>query len=64
MKLEEIKTAVLSGKTVCVSIDSYKVKLDSIGQWLIVHDDGYCIGLTWKDGVTLNAKESEFYIKG
>ena len=63
MTLDEIKTAVLAGKTVCVGCDSYTVKLDSIAQWLIVHDGGYCIGLTWKDGKTLNADESEFYIK-
>lgn len=62
MKLGEIKTAVLSGKTVCVGCDSYKVSIDAIGQWLIIHDGGYCIGLTWKDGKTLNAREEEFYI--
>jgi hypothetical protein len=61
----DIKNAILAGKTVHWATSSYVVIHDEIGQWLIkclVNDS--CIGLTWRDGVTLNGKESEFYIAG
>lgn len=64
MDLESIKSAVLAGKTVHCSSDSYRVVCDSIGQWLIVCTNGWCCGLTWKDGVTLNGWPEEFYIAG
>jgi hypothetical protein len=36
---------------------------DKKGQWLIVCSlNGYTMGLTWRDGVTMNGKESEFFI--
>ena len=62
MTLGEIKHAVLSGKTVHWATGNYVVIHDEIGQWLIkclVND--YCIGLTHRDGVTVNGKENEFY---
>ena len=63
MTLEEIKAAVLAGKRVCWSGKNYEVILDSIGQWLIrCVDNGNCIGLTWRDGVTMNGKPKEFFI--
>ncbi|MDA3798922.1 MAG: hypothetical protein PF692_07570 [Kiritimatiellae bacterium] len=65
MNVTEIKQAVESGKTVCWENDSYVVVKDKIGQWLIhfVPGDGNYIGLTWRDEVTLNGKEEQFYIK-
>lgn len=64
MKLDEIKESVLSGKKVCWGNDMYEVVLDKHGQWLIkCLSNGHCIGLTWEDNVTMNGKESEFYIK-
>lgn len=64
MTLQEIKDAVESGKTVHWATELYVVKKDSIGQWLIVcTHNGNCIGLTWLDGVTMNGKEEDFFIK-
>ena len=63
MTLEEIKAAVRAGKTVHAGTRAYKVIEDSIGQWLIcctIND--YCIGLTWRDGSTLNDKPENFFI--
>jgi len=63
MTLEKIKEAVTSGKTVHWCNDGYSVMRDSAGRWLIVYRfKGHCIGLTWRDGVTLNGEESEFYL--
>ena len=63
MNLQEIKNAVESGKKVHWSNEAYEVTKDKAGQWFIhcVLNDFY-IGLTWADGVTMNGKESEFYI--
>jgi hypothetical protein len=61
MTLDEIKQAVLDGKTVHWANARYVVIHDSIGQWLIKCGE-HCIGLTWLDGVTMNGKEEEFYI--
>ena len=64
MNAQEIKTAIEYGKRVFWSKDSYEVIKDSIPQFLIkCHINGHCIGLTHSDGITLNGKESEFYIK-
>ncbi len=62
MTLDQIKTAISEGKKVCWNNSAYEVIKDSIGQYLILcPDNGSCVGLTWKDGVTLNGKETEFY---
>lgn len=63
MKLEEIKAAVLAGKTVHWSNPGYCVIRDKIGSWLIVcAHNHHCIGLTHADEVTLNGKEEDFFI--
>lgn len=69
MTLQEIKDAVLAGKTVYWSHEAYQVVYCGTPlnkQWLIVYRRGTmqenCIGLTWRDGVTLNGKEKDFYI--
>ena len=64
MTLQEIKTAVDEGKTVCWYKDNYIVIDGKKAGYLIkcTYND-YCIGLTWADGSTMNGKESEFYIK-
>jgi len=65
MTLNEIKTAVEAGRSVHWANDGYKVIKDKIGQFLVIFEPNQsCINLTWKDGVTLNGKESDFYIKG
>jgi hypothetical protein len=63
MTLIEIKQAVEAGRTVHWASTGYVVIKDSIGQWLIrCLFNGSCIGLTWRDGVTLNGRESDFFI--
>ena len=65
MTLTEIKEAMSEGKTVCWSNDRYTVKPGADGD-LVIHcaTDYHQIGLTWRDGVTLNGREEDFYIKG
>lgn len=64
MTLEQIKAAVLAGKTVHWSSEAYEVRHSAqSGKWIIVcliNND--VIGLTWLDGVTMNGKPEQFYI--
>ena len=63
MKLQEIKAAVMAGKTVHWSNSSYVViYATKIDQFLIhcTSNDNY-IGLTHRDGVTMNGAADEFY---
>ena len=63
MNLEQIKQAIARGDKVNWSNSAYEVIVDSVGQYLI-HcnlNDSY-IGLTWRDGVTMNGKEEEFFL--
>jgi hypothetical protein len=63
MNINEIKTAVESGKRVHWSNGLYEVIKDEIGQWLIIcRATGHAIGLTWQDGRTLNGSPGEFYV--
>ena len=65
MTLTEIKEAIAKGKTVCWSNDRYTIKHGADGD-LVIHcaTNYHQIGLTWRDGVTLNGREEDFYIKG
>jgi hypothetical protein len=63
MTLQEIKQAIKDGKKVYWSNSLYEVVKDNIGQYLICcRLNDHCIGLTWRDGVTMNGKEEDFYI--
>jgi hypothetical protein len=63
VNLEEIKASVESGQTVHWASQAYRIIKDDVGQWLIQCDiNGHCIGLTWRDGVTMNGKESQFFV--
>ena len=63
MDIAEIKEAVESGQTVHWASKSYRVLKDNVGQWLIqCVINGHCIGLTWRDGVTMNGEEQQFFI--
>ena len=64
MKLSEIKAAVLSGETVHWNNPLYVVVHSKKTNEFLVKctDNDSCIGLTWKDGVTMNGKEEEFYL--
>ena len=63
MTLTEIKSAVMAGKTVNWKQRNYVVLKDSIDQWLIkCTDNDSCIGLTHRDGLTMNGEGKDFYI--
>lgn len=63
MTVSEIKSAVDAGKQVFWSNLNYRVIKDQIGQYLIHSQcNNHYIGLTWRDGETLNGKEEEFFI--
>ncbi len=63
MTLSEIKAAVSAGRTVHWKQPTYRV-ICSLGQWLIACEfNGHCIGLTWTDGVTMNGKPEDFYVR-
>lgn len=62
MTLQEIKQAIEQGKTVNWSSNYYEVIKDKNNDYLIrCKGNGHCIGLTWRDGVTMNGNEIEFY---
>ena len=62
MTLNEIKTAVDEGKIVCWKNQMYVVR--KIGKFYDIEctANGDCVGLTWQDGVTMEAKEADFFI--
>ncbi len=69
MNLQEIKAAIEQGKKVYWSNRGYEVIKDVFKdgtfQYLIAwnqggRDENY-IGLTWRDGVTLNGEEKDFF---
>lgn len=63
MTLFEIKTAIYNGHSVYWKSPIYRVSLDTLGQYLITcTKNGHSIGLTHKDGKTLNGKERDFHI--
>ena len=68
MNLQQIKSLVDSGYTVHWSNNSYVVvrhfpRYPDTPEYLIkCITNNHCIGLTWRDGKTLNGKESDFYV--
>lgn len=63
MTLEEIKQAVLDGKTVHWTSDEYIVASDNRVHFVVQRiKDKCCVALTWGDGKTLNGKEEDFYV--
>ena len=63
MTLAEIKHEVTNGQTVCWANTGYRVISNGSGYYLIVcQQNQHCIGLTWKDGTTMNGRPSEFFI--
>ena len=66
MNLDEIKAAVLAGKLVHWASPLYVVKYsEQIKEFYIVClDNQHIIGLTWRDGVTMNGEPKDFYISG
>jgi len=63
MTLDEIKQAVMDGHTVYWANKAYKVVRDNNDHWYIVCSlNDYAIGLTHRDGVTMNGKAGQFFI--
>jgi hypothetical protein len=62
MNLDQIKSAVESGEKVFWGNDSYQVIKAKLGEFLVVHDGGSCVGLTSQSGI-LQGKEKDFYTK-
>ena len=63
MTLDEIKSAVEAGHVVHWHNSAYKVVKDDLGQWMVkCTDNGHCIGLTARDGVTMNGEPNEFFV--
>ncbi len=65
MTLFEIKQAIHSGRRVFWHHQGYEVVYaPKISEYLIkCHGNQNIIGLTWKDGVTMNGKPSDFFTK-
>ena len=64
MDAQQIRDAIDAGKTVYWHHDGYQVIKDSIGQYLIkCHMNDHYIGLTHKDGITLNGSPEDFYVE-
>ena len=64
MNLLEIKRAVDEGLAVFWASPAYEVVCgdDRDKYFICCVNTGHCISLTHSDGVTLNGKESEFYV--
>ncbi len=63
--LQAVKDAVDAGKRVYMANVSYVVIKGSFGDYLIWREaNAYCIGLTWRDGVTMNCKLDELFMLG
>lgn len=60
--LQDIKDAVDAGTKVYMANTSYEIIKDKLGQYLIWREaNQYCIGLTWRDGVTMNCRLDECF---
>lgn len=63
MKLEQINQAVEGGQTVHWVNSLYVVVKDRLGQFFVVcKSNKHAIGLTHRDGITLNGTPEQFFI--
>ena len=62
MTAHQIRKAIGLGEKVYWSNLGYEVIKDTIGQFLIKADNGYCVGLTHTDNITLNGDPKAFFI--
>ena len=66
MELAEVKTAVLAGKTVHWASSAYVVTHAGDdahrGFCIVCTLNDSAIGLTWRDGVTMNGDAEDFYV--
>ena len=64
MTADGIRRAVDAGYDIRWANDAYQVRKDKNGEYLIVcFNNDNCIGLTARDGVTLNGNPENFYVK-
>lgn len=68
MNLQEIKQAIEEGKKVFWRSELYEVKKctyesSEVDYNIICNLNDHCIGLTWRNGVTLNGEEKDFFVK-
>ena len=62
MTLQEIKSSTKEGKKVYWTNENYLITNPYNDEWLIVSQgNNHAIGLTHRDGTTMNGKESEFF---
>jgi len=62
MKLNEIKEAVDKGLTVLWKQNNYRVVKWTNGYYVVCTDNNNAIGLTHRDGITMNGNEEDFRI--
>ena len=63
MTADGIRRAVDAGYDIRWANDNYRVEKDKNGEYLIVCFNDICIGLTARDGITLNGNPEHFYLK-
>jgi hypothetical protein len=63
MNLQEIKKAVDEGLTVNWRSENYVVEKIGTTYNIVCNSNNHVWGLTWKDGITMNEKENDFFIK-
>jgi len=67
MNLQEIKAAVSAGKVVHWANEGYVVRKATFADgtedyYILCLSNDNTIGLTWRDGVTMNGKPEQFFI--
>jgi hypothetical protein len=62
MTLNEIRAAVDAGQTVHWSNQGYKVIKSKSGYLICCVLNNSCIGLTHRDGVTMNGEPDQFFV--
>ena len=62
MTLNEIKAAVDAGKPVFWASFNYPIIKTQNGYVIRSKCNNHYIGLTWRDGTTLNGREDEFFV--
>ena len=64
MNLNQIKEALNKGERVYWVNDLYEVIKDDLGQYFIkCSSNNSCVGLTHKDGKTMNGEPKDFFIQ-
>ena len=62
MTVDEIKAAVDAGKHVFWVSFNYPIIKTQNGYIIHSKSNNHSIGLTWRDGTTLNGREDEFFV--